>query len=146
MNDPNTPAVPVLLSLIAVVGLTLPPSDVPSHLQSSRVPCDSLLAKASPLAAAQNTFRTRFNPRAHRFLWTDSVAPTLVNEPAVCRAAARAYLHDTLHATPDSVLAAGVVRAGGLYFVQAWPIIRGGEFECVVVFDRQWHWLLSLCS
>ena len=97
--------------------------------------------------AAQYQFRVRHDPRARPQLpWTDTLPPRVITDASVCREAARAYPYDNLRTPPDSMLAAGVVLAGGLYFVEAWPLARGGEFVMTAVLDRNFHWLFGLSS
>src|SRR5690349_1246073 len=113
---------------------------------SRRAPCDSVLASASVLITAQHEFRLRQAPRVHHLPWNDTLPPRVITDANMCRAAARAYLHDSLRSRPDSTLAAGVVSAGGLYFVQAWPLARGGEWVLTAVLDRNLHWVIGLAN
>jgi hypothetical protein len=114
---------------------------------SHRVPCDTVLASMRVVRAAQYQLELRHDPRSRPQLpWTDTLPPRIITDANTCRAAARAYLHDSLRTRPDSTLAAGVVLAGGLYFVQAWPLARGGEWVLTAVLDRNLHWVIGLAN
>ena len=136
------PTSPALLG-----ALLLAAAPVAAQSTNSRhAPCDTVLASASVMATAQHQFRLRHASPAARFPWTDTLPPRIVTDASVCRAAARAYLSDSLPTLPDSALAAGVVLAGGLYFAQAWPLRRGGEFVVIAVLDRTFRWLVGLAN
>src|SRR5690348_7680594 len=94
----------------------------------------------------EDTGKASGSPRAHHLPWNDTIPPRVITDANMCRAAARAYLHDSLRTRPDSTLAAGVVLAGGLYFVQAWPLARGGEWVLTAVLDRNLRWVIGLAN
>ncbi len=95
-----------------------------------------------------NTVRNLVVDRAHanrmRLPWTDSLLPVPVRDPALCARAGRAYADVRDDGTPAPP--AGVVRAGGLYFVVATPPQRAGEWMIIWVLDAQFRRIVGITT
>ena len=79
--------------------------------------------------------------------WTDRRAPAAVRDPEICAQAARAYAAWSGRAVPAGTAPiAGVVRAGGLYFVVGRDIETAGEFILVAVLDAQFRVLMMVTT
>jgi hypothetical protein len=98
--------------------------------------------------ALDNTVRNLVADRAHenrfRLPWTDSLAPVPIRDPDVCARAGRAYadLRDERSPAPP----AGVIKAGGLYFVIATPAERAGEWMIIWVLDAQFRRIVGITT
>jgi hypothetical protein len=103
-------------------------------------------AESSVMHAARNDVADRLGENRHRLPWIDSTPPAEVHNAAICGRAAQAYARGAAPGDPpgQSPRRAGVVRAGGLYFVVSPPAIRAGEFMSVGVLDPEFHWLVGL--
>ena len=96
--------------------------------------------------AARNAVADRLAENRHRLPWTDSTPPAPVSDAATCAHAADAYARAV---TPNDQYGhapcrAGVVRAGGLYFVVSAPSHGAGEFTIVGVLNGKFRWLVGL--
>jgi len=96
--------------------------------------------------AAWNAVADRLAKNRARLPWTDSAPPAPVTEAAICARAADAYARSaTASRQPGPTRGlAGVVRAGGLYFVVSPPAHTAGEFTIVGVLDGEFRWLVGL--
>lgn len=105
--------------------------------------CHSRLAEVAA-NTANNAVADRHARNVFRLPWTDTMPPTVVVDSATCARAANAYAGQPL--PPGIAPVAGVVRAGGLYFVVAAEFKRAGEFTLVAILDGQFRVLEYLTT
>ena len=108
----------------------------PAAASKSSGACSAQLA-----SIAENTARNMVADRrardVYRLPWSDTSPLETVTDSATCARAAEAYVGRP--SPPGASPFAGVVRAGGLYFVVATPIERAGEFMLVAVLDGRFR-------
>jgi hypothetical protein len=105
--------------------------------------CHSGLAEVA-LNTASNAVADRHARNVFRLPWTDTLPPMVVVDSATCARAAIAYEGQPL--PPNVAPVAGVVRAGGLYFVFAANFKVAGEFTLVAILDGQFRVLEYLTT
>jgi hypothetical protein len=137
----------VPLTAAAAFLAILPACFVP-HTATARGPRQPCIPSAESVVmdAARNAVADRFAEDRHRFPWSDTTPPTPIDDAAVCERAAKVYERAAApqdrHGRPPR--RAGVVRAGGLYFVVSPPAHQAGEFMIVGVLDAEFRWLVGL--
>ena len=124
--------------------------------QSACVPRTAAVSRGTPppclpsaesivMVAARNAAADRLAENRYRLPWTDSTPPAPISDAGTCARAADAYAR-AAWSTPGgrAPVRAGVVRAGGLYFVVSPPGTVAGEFTGVGVLDGEFRWLVGL--
>ena len=137
--------------MLLVAALVAPPGGCSPHrAHVARVTPTPCLASRDSIAmnAARNAVADRLAGNRHRLPWTDPTPPTPISDAAVCARAADAYARAAASGASrgQSPRTAGVVRAGGLYFVVSPPVIQAGEFMIVGVLDAEFRWLVGLTT
>jgi len=98
--------------------------------------CSAQLASIAE-NTAQNMVADRAARNVYHLPWSDTLPLQTITDSVTCARSAKAYTGRPL---PSGVAPlAGVVRAGGLYFVVATPIQRAGEFMLVAVLDSRFR-------
>ena len=134
-------------ALLAVALLAAPAACFPLRPHVVRVTPPPCLpsGESSVMNAARNAVADRLAENRQRLPWTDSQPPVAVADAAVCARAADAYARAAPSAQHGPEPAqAGVVRAGGLYFVVSPPPHTAGEFMIVGVLDAEFRWVVGL--
>ena len=140
---------PTHTSLAAAILATLAACISPrAHVPRVTLPRCLSSVESIEMDAALHAVADRRAGNRLRLPWSDSTPPAPVQDAAICAQAAEAYARGASPSDPRRLSAgqAGVVRAGGLYFVLAPPAQQAGEWMIVAVLDAKFRWIVGLTA